>query len=129
MVRHNLYTIHFNVIGDNAYDLHMKTGEWGKYFDEYYDTIAERIKMMDGYPIMALDEIGQIAKIKEISSKNINAADGLNLVLNDFKLLNSMNSQIADYALANTDLYMLDVITEFIRYLDKNIWLNTLAKK
>lgn len=129
MMKHNLETIHFNVVGPGAYDLHVKTGEWGRYFSDYYDTVAERIKMLNGYPISSLREVVEISKIKEVPSKGISVQDALNIIINDFKLLNSMNKQVADYATTTNDLYILSMITDIIKYLDKAIWLNTLEQK
>jgi len=48
----NLYNLHFNVVGMSFMGLHKKLQEYYENFNNFYDSLSERIKMLDGFPIL-----------------------------------------------------------------------------
>jgi len=87
-----------------------------------YDSLAELIKKIGGYPIMNLEEIKNVSTVKEISSKDYTTQDVNSILLKDLTLINSMNNQVGEYALKNYDLSSINLVLDFNKYLSKRIW-------
>ena len=70
MLRNNIYNLHFNIKGEGSSGFHEKLNYDIEEVNKFYDSLAELIKKIGGYPIMNLEEIKMISTIKEISSKD-----------------------------------------------------------
>ena len=128
MLRNNIYNLHFNIKGESSSDFHEKLNYDIEEVNKFYDSLAELIKKIGGYPIMNLEEIKMISTIKEISSKDYTKKEAENLLLNDLTVINSMNKQVGEYALKNYDLTSINLVLDFDKYLQKRIWLLEMDK-
>ena len=128
ILKNNIYNLHFNIKGEDSSDLHEKLNYDIQEVNKFYDSLAELIKKIGGYPIMNLEEIKMISTIKEISSKDYTKKEAENLLLNDLTVINSMNKQVGEYALKNYDLMSINLVLDFDKYLQKRIWLLEMDK-
>ena len=128
MLRNNIYNLHFNIKGEGSIGFHEKLNYDIEEVNKFYDSLAELIKKIGGYPIMNLEEIKMISTIKEISSKDYTKKEAENLLLNDLTVINSMNKQVGEYALKNYDLMSINLVLDFDKYLQKRIWLLEMDK-
>lgn len=128
MLRNNIYNLHFNIKGVGSSGFHEKLNYDIEEVNKFYDSLAELIKKIGGYPIMNLEEIKMISTIKEISSKDYTKKEAENLLLNDLTVINSMNKQVGEYALKNYDLMSINLVLDFDKYLQKRIWLLEMNK-
>ena len=128
MLRNNIYNLHFNIKGVGSSGFHEKLNYDIEAVNKFYDSLAELIKKIGGYPIMNLEEIKMISTIKEISSKDYTKKEAENLLLNDLTVINSMNKQVGEYALKNYDLMSINLVLDFDKYLQKRIWLLEMDK-
>ena len=128
MLRNNIYNLHFNIKGECSSGFHEKLNYDIEEVNKFYDSLAELIKKIGGYPIMNLEEIKMISTIKEISSKDYTKKEAENLLLNDLTVINSMNKQVGEYALKNYDLTSINLVLDFDKYLQKRIWLLEMDK-
>lgn len=128
MLRNNIYNLHFNIKGVGSSGFHEKLNYDIEAVNKFYDSLAELIKKIGGYPIMNLEEIKMISTIKEISSKDYTKKEAENLLLNDLTVINSMNKQVGEYALKNYDLTSINLVLDFDKYLQKRIWLLEMDK-
>ena len=128
MLRNNIYNLHFNIKGVGSSGFHEKLNYDIEAVNKFYDSLAELIKKIGGYPIMNLEEIKMISTIKEISSKDYTKKEAENLLLNDLTVINSMNKQVGEYALKNYDLMSINLVLDFDKYLQKRIWLLEMNK-
>ena len=70
ILRNNLYTLHFNIVGEGSSDYHNKIGEYINVINNIYDKIAENIKQHGGFIIMDYNKIKDISNIKLLTNKN-----------------------------------------------------------
>ena len=123
ILKNNLYNLHFNIKGEGSSSFHEELTNDINKINKMYDNLAELIKKIGGYPIMNLDEIKSISRIKEIESKNYNIKEAGSIILNDYSIINNMNNQVGEYSLKNYDLKSINLVLDFNKYLSKRIWL------
>ncbi|MBQ8891679.1 MAG: hypothetical protein IJ068_02310 [Bacilli bacterium] len=70
---------------------------------------------------MNFNEIENISRIKLLSSKDYTPEYTNKLLLNDLKIINSMNSQVGEYCLKNFDLKSINLVLEINKFLEENI--------
>lgn len=118
----NLLNLKFNIKGEGAVNFYQELNDDVVNLDMIYANLAELIKKIGGYPIMNLEEIKNIASIKEIASRDYSLKEASNILLKDLTLINNMNNQVGEYALKNYDLSSINLVNEFNNYLSKRIW-------
>jgi starvation-inducible DNA-binding protein len=88
-----------------------------------FDIIAERIKQLDGFPLSSLNGYSNTAGIKEVESKNYSGNEAVNNIISDFKFIHRMGSDIASYAASVGDGVTEGLIGEYLKYLEKQLWM------
>ncbi|WP_179345028.1 Dps family protein [Winogradskyella ursingii] len=124
----NLRNFHWNVLGENFFDLHRK-------FEELYsdarikiDEIAERILTLRYHPMSNLKDYLKTTSVKEVSSKLSDKEMVLEILENHAILLKQM-SKVIEKANEANDEGTIDLIGSFIRELEKSSWmLNAFTK-
>ena len=91
-------------------------------FNKFYIKLSLLIKKIGGFPILNLDEVKKISSIKEISSKDYTLMDTINILINDLKIINSMNNKVGEYALKNFNFKSINLILEFNNYLENRLY-------
>lgn len=119
----NLYNLHFNVIGMSFMGLHKKIQEYYEHFNIFYDNIAERIKMLDGYPITSLNKIEEISTIKSMKSMNFSANQVLNILDNDYSFLIEYTKDLIKLFDEKKDYYTSNILNDILMYLEKELWM------
>lgn len=125
----NLRNFHWNVLGENFFDLHNK-------FEELYndarvkiDEIAERILTLRYHPMSNLKDYLETATIEEVSSKLTDKEMVLTILDNHAILLKQMTKVVERADTAN-DEGTIDLIGAYIRELEKSSWmLDAFSKK
>lgn len=117
-----LRNFHWNVLGDNFFDLHNK-------FEELYgdartkiDEIAERILTLRYHPMSKLSEYLEIASIEEVSPLQSDRSMVLEII-KDHKILLEQMSKVIKKADTAEDEGTLDLIGAYIRELEKSSWM------
>ncbi len=118
-----LYNFHWNVKDPMFTILHKETENYYTKLQEMYDETAERIKMLNGYPITLLEEYAKISTIKSIESKNYNSEIIIRTIVNDFELLLSLSQEIGNMATQVNDMGTIDLVTNHISFLEKQLWM------
>ena len=116
--KNNLYNLYFNLKGEGSYELNQELLNDIKEFNNFYIKLSLLIKKIGGFPILNLDEVKKISSIKEISSKDYTLMDTINILINDLKIINSMNNKVGEYALKNFNFKSINLILEFNNYLE-----------
>lgn len=119
----NLYNLHFNVVGMSFMGLHRKIQEYYENFNVFYDSLAERIKMLDGYPITSLVKFEEISTIKSMKSMNFNANQVLNILDNDFSFLVEYTKDLVKVFNDKLDYYTSNILNNILMYLEKELWM------
>ena len=119
----NLYNLHFNVVGMSFMGLHKKLQEYYEKFNIFYDNIAERIKMLNGYPITSLVKIEDVSTIKSMKSMDFNANQILNILDNDFSFLTEYTKDLIKVFNDKKDYYTSTILNDILMYLEKELWM------
>lgn len=117
-----LRSFHWNVLGENFFDLHNK-------FEELYtdarakiDDIAERILTLRYHPMSKLSDYLEVSEVKEVSPLQSSRAMVLEII-NDHSILLSQMSTVLDRSEKANDQGTIDLIGGYIRELEKSSWM------
>ncbi len=117
-----LRSFHWNVTGQDFFDLH------GKFEDLYtasvnnIDDIAERVRVFGTAPMSSLKEYLEIAEIQE-SDKQLSAMQMTREVLDDIEILDSFMLEVVDAAGSVGDAATMDMMNSMMRNLEKEHWM------
>lgn len=128
VLKNNLYTLHFNIIGEGSSEYHNQIGDYIIVLNNIYDMIAESIKKRGGFVLLDNNKINEISTIKPITNKNYLTNEAKNTVLHDFNTINNINNQLGDYSVKNREFDIFNIVLEFNKFLSKNIWFLTMEK-
>ena len=113
----NLYNLKFNSKNNN---LNLK--KYCKKFTKIYTVIAERIKILNGYPITNLLKIEELSQIKSMQSRDYTDDMILEVLENDFSYLKEYSKDLINFFSKKTDVYTSHMLLEIMMYLEKEIW-------
>ncbi|NNC50645.1 MAG: DNA starvation/stationary phase protection protein [Flaviramulus sp.] len=113
---------HWNILGKNFFDLHVK-------FEELYtdarvkiDEIAERILTLRYHPMSKFSDYLQVSAIEEVEPLKADT-EMVEETINDHKLLLKQMSKVIDIAEKIGDEGTIDLIGAYIRELEKSSWM------
>jgi len=121
---HKLRNYHWNVQGSDFFELHKEFENEYIKVQEQIDIIAERMNVFGKQQQMTLNEVVKNSKIKEL----IDVAGSRNMVediLIDFGILHDTMLEVLNASLNIGDAATEQIITEFIRDLEKRNWMFT----
>lgn len=118
----NLRGYHWNVLGKNFFDLHIK-------FEELYtdarikiDEIAERILTLGSHPTSEFSKYFELSSIKETSSL-ISDKEMVEHILNQHQLLLRQMNKVVKKAETGGDEGTIDMMGGYIGALEKVSWM------
>lgn len=120
----NLRGLHWNIKGNNFFELHVK-------FEEYYtdsqlkiDMIAERILTLGGVPLHTFNDYLKSSNV--IVSKNVTKdVDAVNVVVNGYTELLVLEREILNISGEFEDEGTNSMMGDFITEQEKTIWMLT----
>ncbi|QNM86696.1 DNA starvation/stationary phase protection protein [Polaribacter pectinis] len=117
-----LRNYHWNILGKNFFELHIR-------FEEMYndtrikiDEVAERIVTLRYHPISNLSDYIEISRIKE-SSSLLSDIEMVENIINDHRILLEQLAKVIDRANKASDEGTVDLIGAYIRELEKSTWM------
>ena len=124
-----LRNFHWNILGENFFELHTKFEELYSDARTKIDEIAERILTLRYHPMSKLSDYLEISKIKEVSPL-ISDTEMVEEILNDHNILLSQMKQVISKANDASDEGTIDLLGAYIREMEKSSWmLNAWTKK
>ena len=123
VLNNNLYNMHFNLIGSSFIGLHKKLEEYYNEVALMYDKVAERIKMIGGYPITSLNKIEEVSSIKSMKSMDYNADQVMNVLENDFTFLVDYTKDLIEYFDHKKDYYTTNILNDNLMFFTKQNWM------
>ncbi|MDO6737491.1 Dps family protein [Wenyingzhuangia sp. 2_MG-2023] len=117
-----LRNFHWNIKGQNFFDLHVKFEEMYKEARLKIDEIAERILTLRKSPVSRYSDYLTMSKIKESSSMLIDKEMVVTLIDDHQLLLERMTNVVKRAGEAN-DEGTIDLIGAYIRELEKTSWM------
>lgn len=117
-----LRSFHWNILGKNFFDLHIK-------FEELYndakikiDDLAERILTLRHHPVSKFSDYLKISSLEETSAM-ISDKEMVEELLSDHKKILAQMTEVIDKAERAGDEGTIDLIGAYIRELEKSSWM------
>ena len=122
---HKLRNFHWNVESHDFFELHQEfENEYNK-VQERIDIIAERIRVFGLKPAISIEETIEMSEIQQVKSNRMEATDMVHEVLKDFDILHDKMLDVLNASLEAGDNVTEQIITEFMRDLEKRNWMFT----
>lgn len=122
---HKLRSFHWNIEGRDFFELHQEFENEYNTVKSNIDIIAERIRVFGLKPAMTMAEILDLSEVKEIKTDKISAIAMTTEVLRDFDILHNKMLDIVNAALDAGDNVTEQIVTDFMRKLEKRNWMFT----
>jgi len=124
----NVRGFHWNVMGSDFFDLHIKFEELYKQVNKNIDELAERIVTIGYRPLHAFSDFLSNASLQEIK----NVKDGkqcVSHVINGLGMLIGEHRKYAADSDEAEDIVTTDMLTKFTGDLEKRLWMFTMFNK
>ena len=122
---HKLRNFHWNIEGQDFFELHQEFENEYNSVKSNIDIIAERIRVFGLKPSMSMAEILNLSEIKEVKSDKMSAIGMTTEVLKDFDILHDKMLDVVNAALDAGDNVTEQIVTDFMRNLEKRNWMFT----
>ncbi|NJX15113.1 Dps family protein [Tamlana crocina] len=113
---------HWNILGKNFFDLHVKFEELYNDAKVKIDEIAERILTLRYHPMSKLEDYLKASSIKEEDTLKSDT-EMISETLKDHKKLLAQMSKVVEVANKASDEGTVDLIGAYIRELEKYSWM------
>lgn len=124
-----LRNFHWNVLGENFFDLHNRFEEMYNDTKIKIDEIAERIITLKYHPVSNLSDYLEISRVKE-SSPLKSDREMVEIIIEDHRILLDQLNKVIDKAEKAGDEGTIDLMGAYVRELEKSTWmLNAWSKK
>ena len=121
---HKLRNFHWNIEGPDFFELHEAFEQDYKTTEKNIDEVAERMRVFGVKPKLSLEEIINLSEIKE-KNMSLSAIDMVKEVLEDFEILHDKMLDVITIALETGDNSTEQMISDFMRELEKRNWMYT----
>jgi len=117
-----LRTFHWNILGKNFFDLHVKFEDMYNEAQVKIDEIAERILTLRHHPVSKFSDYLKISSLKEVSGMTSDQ-EMVDTLLTDHKIILKQMSSVIAIADKAGDEGTIDLIGAYIRELEKTSWM------
>ena len=117
-----LHNLHFNVTGPQFKSIHEYLESIYDEAFEYFDAVAEHVKMHGQFPLVNSAEYAKLTKIEELGQEDIPQAKVIDILLKDFKYMNDQAVAIRAAADEEGDFLLVSMMEDHVAYYVKQIW-------
>ena len=118
----NTRGFHWNIKGDNFFELHIKFEELYTDLQLKIDEVAERILTLGHVPDHSYSDYLRHAKIKEVKNQ-VNGKDALKSVMDSLSILLDGEREILQLAAEANDEGTSALMSDYIRQQEKMVWM------
>ena len=118
----NVRGFHWNIKGDNFFELHLKFEEIYNNLQVKIDEIAERILTLGDTPLHSYSDYLQHSSIKE-KTNYINGKKSLSEITNSLELIITLQRELLSLATEANDEGTSALMSDYIREQEKMIWM------
>ncbi len=119
-----LRNFHWNIEGPEFFELHEEFENEYNTVKKNIDIIAERIRVFGIKPNFTLKKTLKLSQIKE-TEQNLSAIEMVRQVLQDFEILHENMMSALGASLDTGDIATEQMLTDFLRALEKRNWMFT----
>ena len=117
-----LHNLLFNVSGPQFKSIHEYLESIYDEAFEYFDAVAEHVKMQGQFPLVNSAEYAKLTKIEELGQEDIPQAKVIDILLKDFKYMNDQAVAIRAAADEEGDFLLVSMMEDHVAYYVKQIW-------
>ncbi len=117
-----LHNLHFNVIGPQFKAIHEYLESVYDVAFDYYDAVAEHLKMQGHFPVASVVEYSKITSIEELGQESIPQDKAIDILIKDIQLMNDIAIELRSNADAEGDFLFVSQLEDHIGYYVKQIW-------
>ncbi len=118
----NIRGLHWNIVGQQFLNLHVKLEELYTASALDVDEIAERVRMLGATPLHTFEDYIATAKL-EVTKNVSEETEAIKVALANIEYLVSEAKTIFNKADENTDIGTTDLLSRYILEAEKNIWM------
>jgi len=123
-----LRNFHWNVKGEDFFDIHEQFEIQYNFAQEAIDEIAERFRVFGVTPLSTMKSYLENSDIKEADT-NLTSDEMVSEILEDYRILLEHMFQVVEIAIDNGDMGTEDMIKGFIKQVEQNHWMFTAFSK
>jgi starvation-inducible DNA-binding protein len=124
MFYHKLRNYHWNIEGADFFELHEEFEKEYLTIAESIDIIAERMRIFNVKPMLTLKDISNIAIIKDVE-KELSATAMVSDIVKDYEVLHGNLLNVLNISLNIGDNVTEQIVTDFMRRIEKRNWMFT----
>ncbi|MCI5707956.1 DNA starvation/stationary phase protection protein [Veillonella caviae] len=117
-----LHNLHFNVVGPQFKSIHEYLESVYDVAFDYFDAVAEAVKMAGQFPLVNSKEYAALSKIEELGQADIPQAQVIEILLNDFKYMKDQALAIRSVASEEDHFALSNMMEDHVEYYVKQIW-------
>ena len=117
-----LRNFHWNVEGNDFFELHEKFEELYNFSKTNIDDLAERVRVFGNKPMARLDEYLKYSMITE-PEYGLNPGQMVDNILTDFEILLTQMITVLDLANEIGDVSTVDLLNGIVKQTEKNYWM------
>lgn len=117
-----LHNLHFNVVGEQFVPCHQFLESVYDEAFEYYDVVAEMMKMAGKSPLVRLVDYLEVASIKEVEGREFSCREAYEMVLEDMKHMRDLAMEIRSGADEHGCFAVVSLMEDHVTYYTKQIW-------
>ena len=118
-----LQNYHWNIKGEDFFDVHAKLEELYNDVNEQIDEVAEHILRIDGEPLGTLQDYLEITQIKEAKNEKICSRKIFEDVLKDYCILTENATKIKEDADNEKKYATSALMDEYLLDFSKKVWM------
>lgn len=118
-----LQNYHWNIKGEDFFNVHLKLEEYYNDTNEQIDEVAEHILIIDGEPLGTMNDYLKITQIKEAKNEKICSNEIFNNILKDYNILLENVTNIKEDAENDKKYATSALMDEYLLDFGKKVWM------
>ena len=118
-----LQNYHWNIKGEDFFNVHEKLEEYYNDVNEQIDEIAEHILIIDGQPLGTMSDYLEITQIKEAQNEKICSKKIFEAILKDYNILIENAAKIKEDADNEKRYATSALMDEYLQDFSKKVWM------
>lgn len=117
-----LHNLHWNVKGIAFKSVHEFFESVYDEAFEFYDAVAELLKIQGADPVVKASDYLQLASIQEIDGKDFSIEEAITILEDDIKHMSNLAKQIREAADKDDNFALANMMEDHIAYYEKQLW-------
>ena len=117
-----LHNLHFNVVGAQFVPTHEYLESVYDEAMEYYDAVAELLKMQGEEPVVRISDYVKIASLEEVDGRAFSVKEAYEILQGDFKLMSDLAKEIRSSADEEDNFPLANLMEDHLDYYSKQLW-------